>query len=422
MITRINAQAASRPTDLVGNTPLLELSSISREVPGVRILGKAEWYNPGGSVKDRPALWMIRDGEKSGLLTPEKIIIDATSGNTGIAYAWIGAALGYKVKLCMPKNASEERKKILRAYGVEVVLTDPGEGSDGAIREARRLYAEDPERYFYPDQYKNPANPRSHYESTAPEIWEQTDGEVTHFVAGLGTSGTFVGTATRLREYNPEIKVVSFEPDSPFHGLEGMKHMASAIVPEIYDPTIADQNFGTPTEDAYDMVKRLAREEGILVGISAGGAVATSLRVARELESGVVVTVLCDSADKYLSESFWEESARAAEDRRGGRRAHPRPRQGSLPRGVQRCDGGNANRGYEDRGGRLARRERSLRREIAPLPHRPPGVHEARRASRRARHGAPRDIPFPPGPSGRAFRVRPGACLAQLLVHHRLGG
>jgi S-sulfo-L-cysteine synthase (O-acetyl-L-serine-dependent) len=307
MITRINAQAASRPTDLVGNTPLLELSSISREVPGVRILGKAEWYNPGGSVKDRPALWMIRDGEKSGLLTPEKIIIDATSGNTGIAYAWIGAALGYKVKLCMPKNASEERKKILRAYGVEVVLTDPGEGSDGAIREARRLYAEDPERYFYPDQYKNPANPRSHYESTAPEIWEQTDGEVTHLVAGLGTSGTFVGTATRLREYNAEIKVVSFEPDSPFHGLEGMKHMASAIVPEIYDPTIADHNLGTPTEDAYDMVKRLAREEGILVGISAGAAVATSLRVARELESGVVVTVLCDNADKYLSENFWEE-------------------------------------------------------------------------------------------------------------------
>jgi cysteine synthase B len=307
MITRINTRAASRPTDLVGNTPLLELSSISREVPGVRILGKAEWYNPGGSVKDRPALWMIRDGEKSGLLTPEKTIIDATSGNTGIAYAWIGASLGYKVKLCMPKNASEERKKILRAYGVEVVLTDPGEGSDGAIREARRLYAEDPERYFYPDQYKNPANPRSHYESTAPEIWEQTDGEVTYFVAGLGTSGTFVGTATRLREYNSEIKLVSFEPDSPFHGLEGMKHMASAIVPEIYDPTIADQNLGTPTEDAYDMVKRLAQEEGILVGISAGAAVATSLRVARELESGVVVTVLCDSADKYLSESFWEE-------------------------------------------------------------------------------------------------------------------
>ena len=307
MITRINTHTASRPTDLVGNTPLLELPSISREVPGVRILGKAEWYNPGGSVKDRPALWMIRDGEKSGELGPGKVILDATSGNTGIAYAWIGASLGYKVKLCMPRNASEERKKILRAYGVEVVLTDPGEGSDGAIREARRLYAEDPGRYFYPDQYKNPANPRAHYESTAPEIWEQTDGEITHFVAGLGTSGTFVGTATRLKEYNPQIKVVSFEPDSPFHGLEGMKHMASAIVPDIYDPTIADENLGTPTEDAYEMVKRLAREEGILVGISAGAAVATSLRVARGLESGVLVTVLCDSADKYLSESFWED-------------------------------------------------------------------------------------------------------------------
>ena len=250
---------------------------------------------------------MIRAGEKSGALTPEKTILDATSGNTGIAYAWIGAALGYQVRLCMPKNASEERKKILRAYGVEFVLTDPGEGSDGAIREARRLYAEDPERYFYPDQYSNPANPRAHYESTAPEIWSQTDGGVTHFVAGLGTSGTFVGTGSRLKEFNPEIKVVSFEPDSPFHGLEGMKHMESAIVPEIYNPTIADENRRTATEDAYAMVKRIAREEGILVGISAGAAVATALEVAKELESGIVVTVLCDGADKYLSESFWDE-------------------------------------------------------------------------------------------------------------------
>jgi cysteine synthase B len=307
MITRINSRLGTRPVDLVGNTPLLELASVSREVTGVTVLGKAEWYNPGGSVKDRPALWMIRDGEKSGKLSPGKIILDATSGNTGIAYAWIGASLGYKVKLCMPKNASEERKRILRAYGVEVVLTDPGEGSDGAIREARRLYAEDPELYFYPDQYKNPANPRAHYESTAPEIWEQTEGEVTHFVAGLGTSGTFIGISRRFKEYNPEIKVISFEPDSPFHGLEGMKHMASAIVPEIYDPTIADENLGASTEEAYEMVKRLAREDGILVGLSSGAAVATSLRVAQELESGVIVTVLCDGADKYLSESFWEE-------------------------------------------------------------------------------------------------------------------
>jgi cysteine synthase B len=307
MITRIKDGLGVRVTEMVGDTPLLELPAIGREVPGASIYGKAEWYNPGGSVKDRPALWMIRDGEKSGELTPEKTILDATSGNTGIAYAWIGAALGYKVKLCMPRNASEERKKILRAYGVEFVLTDPGEGSDGAIREARRLYAEDPERYFYPDQYSNPANPRAHYESTANEIWEQTGGEITHFVAGLGTSGTFVGTATRLKELNPEIKVISFEPDSPFHGLEGMKHMESAIVPAIYDPTIADENRRTPTEDAYAMVKRVAREEGILIGISAGAAVATALRVAREVEYGTVVTILCDGADKYLSESFWEE-------------------------------------------------------------------------------------------------------------------
>ena len=307
MITRINERTGTNVTELVGNTPLLELPSVSAEVPGVRILGKAEWHNPGGSVKDRPALWMIRDGEKSGALKPGKTILDATSGNTGIAYAWIGAALGYRVKLCMPKNASEERKKILRAYGVDFVLTDPGEGSDGAIREARRLYAEDPERYFYPDQYSNPANPRAHYESTAPEIWEQTGGEITHFVAGLGTSGTFVGTASRLREYNPDIRVVSFEPDSAFHGLEGMKHMESAIVPPIYDPTVADENRRASTEAAYEMVKRVAREDGILIGISAGAAVATALEVAREIERGVVVTILCDGADKYLSESFWED-------------------------------------------------------------------------------------------------------------------
>ena len=307
MITRINERTGTKVTELVGNTPLLELPSISAEASGARILGKAEWHNPGGSVKDRPALWMIRDGERRGALTPEKTILDATSGNTGIAYAWIGAALGYRVRLCMPKNASEERKKILRAYGVDLVLTDPGEGSDGAIREARRLFAEEPGTYFYPDQYSNPANPRSHYESTAQEIWEQTGGEITHFVAGLGTSGTFVGASSRLKEYNPEIRVVSFEPESPFHGLEGMKHMQSAIVPPIYDPTIADENRHASTEVAYEMVKRVAREEGVLIGISSGAAVATALEIAKEIESGVVVTILCDGADRYLSESFWEE-------------------------------------------------------------------------------------------------------------------
>jgi len=307
MITRINERVGTNVTELVGNTPLLEFPSVSAEVSGVKILGKAEWHNPGGSVKDRPALWMIRDGEKSGALRPGKTILDATSGNTGIAYAWIGAALGYGVELCMPKNASEERKRILRAYGVDFVLTDPGEGSDGAIREARRLYAEDPERYFYPDQYSNPANPRAHYESTAQEIWEQSGGEITHFVSGLGTSGTFVGTASRLKEYNPDIRVISFEPDSAFHGLEGMKHMESAIVPPIYDPTVADENRRASTEAAYEMVKRVAREEGILIGISAGAAVAAALEVAHEIERGMVVTILCDGADKYLSENFWED-------------------------------------------------------------------------------------------------------------------
>src|SRR4028118_363168 len=311
MITRINKRVGTNVKALVGGTPLLELPAIAAETPGVRILGKAEWRNPGGSVKDRAGVGMSRDGERSGALTPEKTILDATSGNTGIAYAWIGAALGYEVKLCMPKNASEERKKILRAYGVDFVLTDPGEGSDGAIREARRIYDEDPVRYFYPDQYSNPANPRAHYESTAPEIWEQTEGEVTHFVAGLGTSGTFVGTSTRLKELNPDIKVVSFEPDSPFHGLEGMKHMGSAIVPPIYDPMVADENRATPTEDAYAMVKRVAREEGILIGISAGAAVATALEVAREIEAaggtGTGGTSICDGAGECASESFWEE-------------------------------------------------------------------------------------------------------------------
>lgn len=305
MITRI--KRGQRVTGLVGNTPLLELPGISAEVPGVSMFAKAEMHNPGGSVKDRPALWMIREGEQRGLLEPGKVILDATSGNTGIAYAWIGAALGYRVKLCLPANASEERKKILRAYGVELVLTDPQESTDGAIREAKRLQEEEPDKYFYPDQYSNPANPRAHHDSTAPEIWDQTGGEVTHFVAGLGTSGTFVGTAGGLKEIDPSIEVVSFEPDSPLHGLEGMKHMESSMVPEIYDPSIADRNLATPTEEAYAMVKRLAREEGLLVGISAGAAVSTALRVADELESGTVVTLLPDGASKYLSESFWEE-------------------------------------------------------------------------------------------------------------------
>jgi cysteine synthase B len=297
---------ASSLIELVGNTPLIKLEKLSART-GVEIYGKAEWYNPGGSVKDRPALNMILDGERTGQLTRDKIILDATSGNTGIAYAWIGAARGYRVELCLPKNASPERKRILSAYGAELVLTSPYEGSDGAIREARRRYAEAPDKYFYPDQYNNPANWQAHYHTTANEIWQQTAGRLTHFIAGLGTSGTFVGTARRLRELNPEIRLISVQPDTPFHGLEGMKHMASAIVPGIYDPQIADENLEISTETAHRMVKQLAREEGLFVGISSGAAVAACEMVAKRLRSGVLVTILCDDASKYLSEKFWDE-------------------------------------------------------------------------------------------------------------------
>jgi S-sulfo-L-cysteine synthase (O-acetyl-L-serine-dependent) len=292
--------------ELVGNTPLIKLRKLSERL-GVDIYGKAEWYNPGGSVKDRPALNMILDGERTGKLTPDKIILDATSGNTGIAYAWIGAARGYRVQLCLPKNASPERKQILRAYGAKLILTNPNEGTDAAIREVRRIYAESPDKYFYPDQYNNPANWQAHYKTTAVEIWDQMGGRLTHFIAGLGTSGTFVGTARRLRELNPSIRLISFQPDSPFHGLEGMKHMPTAIVPGIYDPEIADENLGISTETAYEMVKYLAREEGLFVGISSGAAVAACEIIAKRDRSGPIVTVLCDSGSKYVSEKFWEE-------------------------------------------------------------------------------------------------------------------
>ena len=295
----------------VGNTPLLRLARVGREFPGIELHAKAEWVNPGGSVKDRAALSMILDGEQSGLLRPGKVILDATSGNTGISYAMLGAARGYRVRLCLPKNASPERKKILRAYGAELILTDPAEGTDGAIRKARELFEENPFLYFYPDQYNNPANWQAHYRTTAEEIWNQTSGHVTHFIAGLGTSGTFVGTSRRLRELNPNIRMISFQPDSGFHGIEGLKHMATAIQPGIYDPTLADEDLAVTTEASYDMVKRLAREEGILVGISSGAALAVCYQVARRLkdngEGGVLVTIFPDNADKYLSENFWEQ-------------------------------------------------------------------------------------------------------------------
>jgi len=296
--------------DRVGHTPLLRLERVGREYSRAEFYAKAEWYNPGGSVKDRPALSMIRAGEQGGGLRPGKIILDATSGNTGIAYAMLGAALGYPVKLCLPANASEERKRILAAYGAELVITPGDEGSDGAIRRVRELYSQDPGKYFYPDQYSNPANWQAHYHTTAEEIWEQTAGRITHFVAGLGTSGTFIGTARRLKERNPGIRCVSLQPDGPFNGLEGWKHMPTALVPGIYDPTVADENHEVQTEEAYHLAMRLAREEGMLVSPSSAAALAGSFRVAAgigEREHAVIVTVFPDSGEKYLSERFWQE-------------------------------------------------------------------------------------------------------------------
>jgi len=310
-------KTGSALTDLIGNTPLLRFRSLEPRA-GIEIYGKAEWANPGGSVKDRAALAMIESGERSGALTQDKIILDATSGNTGIAYAMIGAARDYKVMLCVPNTASLERKKILKAYGVELVLTDAADGSDGAIRRVRELYAEHPERYFYPDQYSNPENWKAHYRTTAPEIWGQTAGRITHFVAGLGTSGTFVGTSRRLKEFNPDIQVVSVQPDSPLNGLEGLKHMETAIIPAIYDATLADLATDVETEAAHHMVRRIAREEGILLGVSGGAALAVAERLARQQATGngqqdqdqemVIVTVLPDSGNRYLSDRFWDET------------------------------------------------------------------------------------------------------------------
>ncbi len=296
--------------DRIGHTPLLRLERLGRDFPHLELYAKAEWFNPGGSVKDRPALAMILDGERRGLLQPGKIILDATSGNTGIAYAMIAAARGYKVRLCLPANASIERKRILRGYGAELILTDPGEGSDGAIRRARELCAKEPELYFYSDQYSNAANWQAHYHGTASEIWEQTAGRITHFVAALGTSGTFCGTTRRLKELNPGVRCVSLQPDSSFHGLEGWKHMPTAIVPSIYDAALADENLEVRTEDAYRLCKRLAREEGLLVSPSAGGALWGALEVAKGIPAGepaVVVTIFPDGGDKYLSERFWDD-------------------------------------------------------------------------------------------------------------------
>lgn len=301
-------QQVTDVVDLIGYTPLVRLHKAVRHLPSkVEIYGKAEWFNPGGSVKDRPAWNIVRTALERGDLAPGKRLLDATSGNTGIAYAMIGAALGFGVTLCVPANVSKERLKILRAYGAEVILTSPAEGSDGAIQAVRELYAQNPTLYYYADQYNNDANWLAHYETTAEEIWHQTEGRITHFVAGLGTTGTFVGNARRLKEFNPGIRLVSFQPDSPLHGIEGLKFLETALVPGIYDETLAHEEYQISTEEAQEMVRRLAREEGLMVGVSAGAAVACALKIAQELEEGVVVTILCDGAEKYLSEPFWEE-------------------------------------------------------------------------------------------------------------------
>ena len=304
-------RTAASVIDLIGNTPLIRLSGFEQGLRNVELYAKAEWKNPGGSVKDRPAARMIADGERSGALTRDKILLDATSGNTGIAYAMICAARGFRVRLCVPENVTPERKRILKAFGAEIVFTNPMEGSDGAIVTAKRLYAESPELYFYPDQYNNPGNWRSHYDTTAPEIIEQTNGRLTHFVAGLGTSGTFVGAGRRLREFNSSIRLISVQPDSPLHGLEGLKHMATAIVPGIYDPALADEDIGVSTEEAFELTRQLARH-GLFVGISSGANLAGALQVAHRVSDAVIVVVFCDGGEKYLSERFWDE-------REGGR-------------------------------------------------------------------------------------------------------
>ena len=292
-------------TKLVGNTPLLRVRLFEREFPRVEVYAKAEWFNPGGSVKDRAALAMIEEGERRGALTKDRTIVDSTSGNTGIAYALMGAAKGYRVKLVMPGNVSAERKALVTAYGAEIVYSDAGEGSDGAIRMVRDLVAGDPDAYFYPDQYSNPANPRAHYEGTAVEILEQTNGRITHFVAGLGTTGTFVGTSRRLKEHDRSIKTIAVQPEDSFHGLEGMKHLPTAIVPRIWDASLADEVWGCPTEPAYALARTIARTEGLLVGHSSGAALWAVRKLVATIQEGVVVTVFPDSGDRYLSTGLY---------------------------------------------------------------------------------------------------------------------
>jgi S-sulfo-L-cysteine synthase (O-acetyl-L-serine-dependent) len=310
-----NDAASTRPAGVsllerIGNTPLLRLDALTCDFPTVQLYGKAEWYNPGGSIKDRTAASIVSEARRSGKLTPGKILLDSTSGNTGIAYSMLGSALGFPVTLCVPENISPERKRILQAYGANIIFTDAGEGSDGATRVAHELAEKQSDIYFYADQYSHNANWRAHYNTTANEIWRQTEGRITHFVAIMGTTGTFVGTTRRLKELNPNVRCISLQPDSPFHGIEGTKHLGSTMVPGIYDATLADEQLEIHTEDAHAMARRLAREAGMLIGVSAAAGLVGSLKVAERLkkqQSAVIVTILCDSGEKYLSERFWNE-------------------------------------------------------------------------------------------------------------------
>jgi len=301
-----NPKAVNSILEQIGKTPLLRFVNITRELDRISIYGKAVWFNPGGSVKDRPALRMIEEGERTKVLTRDKVILDSSSGNTGIAYALIGAVKGYRVELAVPRNVSQERKRILQAYGAHVIYTDPLAGSDGAIREAHRRYEDNPEKYFMPDQYNNPANWWAHYDTTGPEIIEQTKGQITHFVAGVGTSGTLMGTGRRLREFNPRIQIAAVLPAEDLHGIEGLKHMETAIVPGIWNEQFPDLRLAVRTEDAYTMARRLALEEGILVGQSGGAAVYAALQLARQITEGVIVTILPDAGDRYFSTGLWE--------------------------------------------------------------------------------------------------------------------
>ena len=421
---RVDTMTTTRPftpdsvIDLIGRTALLRLRAFGQDTPGVELYAKAEFQNPGGSVKDRAAKSILREAERSGRLHKGVTILDATSGNTGIAYAMIAAAFGYRIKLCMPANVTPERTRTLKAFGAELVLTDPMEGTDGAIREARRLFAGDPQRYYYADQYNNDANWRAHYEGTGPEIIEQTEGRITHFVAGLGTSGTFMGVGRRLREFSRDIRLISVQPDSPMHGVEGLKHMETAIRPGIYDDSLADEDARVSTERAYTYTRRLAAEEGMLVGVSSGAALAVSLELAARIGEGVVVMIFPDSGTRYLTERFWEAEGalmpELAHRRRSGNQAS---RHRNLPERMLR----RADRVRRDDRRGLSAAQHHRRRAAAPVPDRSERLPARRGAGPGARRDARRFLSFASRSSGPPVGNGSGAGMAESDIHNRCG-